>query len=108
SLGGVLGVTAAFSALLDSAPGRHSAAAATKAPMTSTVRMIRGKRFIPYSPAMPPLDKNMAEGAGRSLRHGLFYFLIVEQFDVTQMARRIARPPDAVRVGWIQFNPSRI
>src|SRR4051794_36907231 len=24
------------------------------------------------------------------------------------MARRIARPPDAVRVGWVYFNPSRI
>ena len=35
-------------------------------------------------------------------------FLSVEHLDVTQMARGVARPPDAVRVGWIEFNPSRI
>jgi IS5 family transposase len=34
--------------------------------------------------------------------------LLVEHLDVAQMGRGVARPPDAVRVGRIDFNPSRV
>src|ERR1019366_4831393 len=51
----------------------------------------------------------MAEDSGSlALRHCPTSYLLVEQLDVAQMARGVARPPDAVRVGWIQLNPPRI
>jgi hypothetical protein len=43
-----------------------------------------------------------------ALRHCLNRFLLVEHLNVTQMARGVARPPDAVRVGRIELDPSRI
>src|SRR5580765_743356 len=48
------------------------------------------------------IDKTMAEGT-RPPPYAIL-FLIVDQFDVAQMARRIARPPDAVRVGRVELD----
>ena len=48
----------------------------------------------------------MADGqASPALRHGPFAYLLVKHLDVAQMARGVARPPDAVRVGRIEFDP---
>src|SRR3979490_2459934 len=57
--------------------------------------------------AYSPWTKAMADGS-LALRHCAILVLLVEQLDVAQMARGVARPPDAVRVGWIQLDPSRI
>ena len=62
-----------------------------------------------YIVRIQPLDESVAEDAGSPvLRHCPIRLLLVDQLDVAQMARRIARPPDAVRVGGIEFDPSCI
>src|SRR5262249_713412 len=54
-------------------------------------------------------SRGLKHGGGLGvLRHCPFRLLLVEHLDVAQMARGVARPPYAVRVGWISFDPSRI
>src|ERR1700692_1215567 len=56
-----------------------------------------------------PLDQSMADDSGSlAFRHCPICFLLVEALNVAQMARGVTRPPDAVRVGWIELDPSRI
>jgi hypothetical protein len=59
-------------------------------------------------PKVPAYPSETCGGRAPGARPLAVRLLLVEHLDVAQMARSVARPPDAVRVGWIDFNPSRI
>src|SRR5262249_6893665 len=55
------------------------------------------------------VHENITDGQREpAVRHCASRALLIQHLDVAEMARGVARPPDPVRVGWIDVDPSRI
>ncbi len=74
----------------------------TRFPSGTWITKATSCAYSPWIKAWRTARARLPSATARSL------FLLVEHLDVAQMGRSVTRPPNAVRVRWIYFNPSRI